>query len=361
MSAVKNFLSRSRSSSVEPLERRVLLSVAVDVVIGSGGVKSVQYPALGGATATIVLNNGGSATVHFTGDSITPTTKNNATTLSGTNITVTGIDCTGTLTKTVLKATAKNNSGTFSLGRITTNGSFNDIVAPNAVLTDGAVISGSITDLNVQRITGGPIAIGAGTAAAIRIANNASFDLTAQAVKSVFVGGNLTSSSMAFLRATTGSQTDLASLTVNGTTSTLRIDSAGSLGNITTDALAASTIFSGVGRLAPGQVLPATASDFSSLNKINSIKLAKVSGNASFSNSYVSANTLGSMKIGNVLVSNLGAPFGLSAHKYNSLSFAAGASGKTINLNNVTNQDQITNAVSKAGVNLQDFQITVAV
>ena len=346
---------------VERLESRTLLSVALDVTIGSGGVKSVQYPALGGANATIALNSGGSATVHVVGDSITPTTKNNATTLSGTNITVTGIDCSGTLTKSVLKATAKNNSGSFSLGRITSNGSFNDIVAPNAILTDGVVITGSLTDLNVQRITGGPLTIGTGTSAEIRVANNASFDLTASAVKSIFVGGNLTSSSIVLARATQGSQLDLNSLTVHGTISTLRIDSRGSIGNIVADALAASTIFSGVGNLALGQVLPTTSNDFSNINKINSIRLAKVSGNASFSNSYVAAYNLGSIKIGNVLVSNLGAPFGLSAHRYNSLSFTAGASGKTLNINNITSQTQVTNAVSKAGVGLQDFQVTVAV
>jgi hypothetical protein len=359
--ATKSSTRRSRTSLVEPLEQRSLLSVALDVAIGSGGVKSVNYPSAGGATATIVLNNGGSATVHFVGDSITPTTKNNATTLTGANITVTGIDCTGTLTKSVLKATAKNNTGSFSLGRITTNGSFNDIVAPNAILTDGALISGSITDLNVQRIVGGPIAIGTGTAAVIRVANNASFDLTASAVKSISVGGNLTGSTITLARATQGSQTDLSSLAVKGTISTLRIDSRGSLGNISATALAASTIFSGVGNLALGQLLPTSSGDFSNINKINSIKLAKVSGNASFSNSYVSAYTLGSLKLGSVLVSNLGVPFGLSAHKYNSLNFTSGASGKTLNLNNVTSQTQVTNAVSKAGVDLQDFQITVAV
>jgi len=351
----------SRPSLIEPLESRTLLSVALDVTIGSGGVKSVNYPALGGANATISLSNGGSAIVHFVGDTITPSNKNNATTLTGDNITVTGIDATSTSNRSVLKSTAKNNSGTFSLGRITSNGSFNNIIAPNAILTDGVVVSGSINDLNVQRMTGGPITIGTGTSAAIRVSNNASFDLTASAVRSIFVGGNFTSSSIILLAATQGNKTDLGSLTVHGTISTLRIDSRGSIGNVVADALAASTLFSGVGNLAAGQILPASSNDFSNINKINSIRLAKVSGNASFSNSYVAAYNLGSMKIGNVLVSNLGAPFGLSAHKYNSLSFTAGASGKTININNVTNQNQVANAVTKAGVDLQDFQITVAV
>jgi hypothetical protein len=51
--------------------------------------------------------------------------------------------------------------------------------------------------------------------------------------------------------------------------------------------------------------------------------------------------------------------FGLSATKYSSLNFVAGASGKTIQLKNVNSQSQVTDAVSKAGVDLHDFEVSV--
>ena len=113
--------------------------------------------------------------------------------------------------------------------------------------------------------------------------------------------------------------------------------------------------------LSLGQRLPGSASDFTAANKISSLKLKKIANTISFSNSLVAAKNLGSLQLGAVLLSNLGLPFGLAASKYNSLSFVAGAGGKTVNMNNVTSQSQVTNALSKAGVNLQDFQINVVV
>ena len=71
--------------------------------------------------------------------------------------------------------------------------------------------------------------------------------------------------------------------------------------------------------------------------------------------------TARALALGGVLLSNGGVPFGLAANKYNSLSFVAGATGKTLNLNNINSQNQVTNAVSKVGVNLQDFVIRVVV
>jgi hypothetical protein len=338
-----------------------LLSVATDLTLGVGGFKSINYPAAGGTTATIALNNGGSATVHFLGDSITQTVKNNTVTLAGSNISNTGIDGTSTTNNTVLNVTTKGGKGTLSLGRITSNGSFKSIQGTSVALTDGVVVTGAVGQINVQRITGGPITLGAGVATVIKVAVNASFDLTASAVKSITVGGALTNSNIMFLRATQGSMTDLATLSVKGSVTGVTIDSRGSLGNISATSLLNSTIFSGVGMLSLGQLLPNSSSEFTNVNKITSLKLAKKTGVVSFSNDYVAAHNLGTLALGGVLLTNGLLPFGLAATKYNSLNFVAGASGKTLQLNNVTSQNQVTNAVSKAGVDLQDFQVNVVV
>ena len=346
-------------SLVEPLESRVLLSVSLNVVLGSGGAKSVTYPALGGTTATVAFSGAGSATVHFQGDSISQSTKNNAVTLSGSNILVTGVDGTQTTTNTVLKVTTKNGTGTVSMGEITSNGSYKSIQGTGLVLTDGAAVTGSIGNINVQRITGGSITLGTGVATTINVATDASFDLTASALKSIAVGGNLASSTITLLRATQGSMTDLSSLAVKGSITGLTLDSRGSLGNLSGTSLLNSTIFSGVGSLAFGQRLPNSSGDFTNVNKISSLKLKKSTGVVSFSNDLVSAHNLGSFALGGVLLSNGLLPFGLAANKYNSLTFVAGATGKTLNFNNITNQNQVTNIVSKAGVNLQDMVISV--
>jgi hypothetical protein len=345
---------------IEPLEQRVLLSVGLDLTLGVGGYKSITYPTVGGTTATIALNNGGSATVHFLGDSISQSVKNNTNTLSGSNIAITGVDATSTTKNSVFNVTTKGGTGTVSIGRITSNGSFKSIQGTAVALTNGVVVSGAVSQINVQRITGGPITLGTGVSTVIKVATNATFDLTAPGVKSITVGGNLTGSNITFLQATQGSMTDLATLSVRGLISGVTIDSRGSLGNLSATNMLNSTIFSGVGALGFGQLLPTSAADFTNVNKITSLKLKKTPGVVSFSDDYVSAHNLGTIALGGVLLSNGGIPFGLSATKYNSLNFVAGASGKTLQLNNVTSSSQVSNAVSKAGVNLQDFEVLVA-
>jgi hypothetical protein len=153
--------------------------------------------------------------------------------------------------------------------------------------------------------------------------------------------------------------TDVNSLAVKGSITGLTLNSRGSLGNISAVSLLDSTIFSGVGTLASGQLLPNSSGDFTNVNKISSLKLKKTTAVVSFSDDYVAAHNLGSLVLGGVLLTNGVIPFGLAANKYNSLSFVAGATGKTLNLNNVTTQSQVTTAVSNAGVNLQDFMVNV--
>lgn len=345
---------------VEPLEQRVLLSVGLDLTLGVGGYKSITYPAAGGPTATIALNNGGSATVTFVGNNISQSVKNNTITLSGSNIAISGVDATSTTNNSVLNVTTKGGTGTVSIGAISSNGSFKSIQGAAVVLTNGINVSGAVGQINVQRITGGTILIGTGVASVIKVATSATFNLVAAAVKSVTVGSALANSDFAFSRTTQGSMTDLATLSVKNSITGLMITSAGSLGNLSASSLLNSTIFSGVGNLGIGKPLPMSATDFNAVNKISSLKLKKTPGVVSFSNDLVSAHNLGALALGGVLLSNGLAKFGVSATKYNSLNFAAGASGKTLQLNNVTSQNQVNNAVSKAGVNLQDFEVIVA-
>jgi hypothetical protein len=342
---------------IEPLESRVLLSVATDLTIGVGGYKSITYHAAGGASATIALTGGGSATVHFLGDSITQSVKNNAVTLKGSNITCSGLDATGTTSNSVLKVTTK--AGTVSIGTISTDGSFKSIQGTGVALTSSVIIEGDIAQISVQRITGGTFLFGTATNAVIKVATNATFNIAAKAVKSITVGGSLTGSEFVFSNSTQGSATNLGTLSVKGAITGLKIISGGNLGNISASKLMNSTIFSGVGILGAGQSLPASTTDFVADNRINSLKLKKVAGVVSFSNDNVSAHDLGTLTLGGVLLSNGGTAFGLAATSFGSVNFVAGASGKTIQLKNVTSQSQVTSAVSKAGANLHDFQVNI--
>lgn len=344
---------RSNTWLVERLESRVLLSATMELSIGAGGYKSITWHAAGGAKATITLTGGGSASVDFVGDSISQSIKSNAVTLTGSNITVAGVGATGTTSNSILNV----KGGKVSIGIISTDGSFKSIQGTGVTLTSSVIVVGTVGQISVQRVTGGTFEFGSATNAVIKVAGNATFSLLAKSVQSVTVGGSLTGTEFVFANSTQGSATDLGTLSVKGAITGLKIISGGSLGNISAAKLVNSTIFSGVGNLGAGKPLPTSTADYVADNQINSIKLKKVAGAVSFSGSEVSAENLGSLVLGGVLLSNGGTAFGLSAMKYSFLSFAAGASGKTIKLNNVTSQSQVTAALSN--VNLHDFEVNV--
>ena len=80
-------------------------------------------------------------------------------------------------------------------------------------------------------------------------------------------------------------------------------------------------------------------------------------GRGGFSNSLIAAQTLGQINLGAVTTDNFGKPFGLAAHQITSLMAIPG--GKRLTLRKVTSQAQVTLAVVKADITLNNLVIRI--
>jgi hypothetical protein len=344
---------------VENLERRMLLSVSQDVLIGALGAKAVTFTDADGTKATITVKGGGSATVHLSGDTLSQTSDKSGVTVSGTNVAVTGITGSRTVRGTILRVTAKGGNGTVSVGPVITDGALGTIDAKGVDLTGGITASGSITRITVNRITGGEVSVGdASTKLNLKVNSDASFDLSAPAVNSISVGGNLTDSTLTFTAPTTRGVVDLRNLSVGGAITSTKVDSEGSIGTISARKMVGSSVFAGVS-IAPGKALPTSDAEFSSADSIGSVKLKKVAGTPSFINSDIAAHSLGTLNLGVVQLSNGGHPFGVASGKIGSASVVDDSTGTEVKLHDAQTQAEVDDAVSKDHVDLHDFQLNV--
>jgi hypothetical protein len=338
----------------------MLLSVSQDVLIGALGAKAVTFTDADGTKATITVKGGGSATVHLSGDTLSQTSNKSGVSISGTNVAVTGITGSRTARSTVLRVTTKGGNGTVSIGPVTTDGAIGTVDAKGVDLADGITASGSITRITVNRITGGAVSVGdASTKLNLKVNSDASFDLTAPAVNSISVGGNLTDSTLAFTAHTTGNAVDLRTLSVGGAIINTKVDSEGSVGTVTAAKMIGTSILAGVSKLAPGKALPTSDAEFTSADSIGSVKLKKVAGTPSFINSDVAAHSVGTLNLGVVQLSNGGQPFGVASGRIGSASVVDDSTGTDVKLHDARTQAEVDDAVSKDHVDLHDFQLDV--
>lgn len=194
-----------RRASVEALEGRVLLSVAQDVVIGTGGVKAVTFTDADGTKAVITMKGDGSATVHFSGDTISESNVKKGTAIDGTNVTVTGITATGTTAKSLLSVSDKGGNKVVDVGAITSDGSLKGVSGKGVDLTNGIDAAGALGQVAVHAITGGTIVVGDPSGnLKLKAASDSTFDLNAGSVKAIAIKGNLTDSHFTLTSATAG-------------------------------------------------------------------------------------------------------------------------------------------------------------
>ena len=221
-------------------------------------------------------------------------------------------------------------------------------------------VAGSASKMTVHRITGGEVRIGdGGGKLSVKVGSDASFDLTAPAVKSVAVGGNLSDSTLTLTSPTAGKSVDLATLSVAGAITNTKVDSEGSIGTVSASTMVNSSVFAGVGTLASGKVLPTTDAEFSSADSIGAVKLKKVAGTPSFIDSDIAAHSIGSLSLGVVQLSNGGQPFGVAAGKIGSASAVDDSTGATVSVHGATTQAEVDDALSKEHADLHDFELKI--
>ena len=364
----------------------------LDITVGKGSNKQVQFTTADGTLATIKLNGVGTATVHFSGDTLSQATSKGGVIVGGTNVSIASISTTATNQGSTLNIGAKGGNGTVSIGAIAADGSLNSISAKSATLIGRLSAVGSInkitlgaSDANAINVGGTLNSLQLGTAngltltaaglvknisvtnwassgtltapvfGSIKIKGDATFALNAGSVHSIRVSGNLHDSVLTF---TVGGSLDLGSLSAGSLTNTL-INAAGNLGSISAVTLLNSQIDAGVVTLPAGQGLAASASDFASQASITSVTLKKLKGVSSDVNSNISAAIINRLSLGTVQFANNGTPFGVAAIVLNSITATDPSTGKSFSFKKLTDPAVVTADFAAKAINPQDFVIRI--
>ncbi len=172
------------------------------------------------------------------------------------------------------------------------NGSTGSIVAGSTALAWNANFSGAVQSLQIKGDGNGSI--------------------TAPSIRSLLVGGNVTSASWDLTGAGTARDPNAVSIVVAGLFSSSELKSEGDLGSIHLSAISGSAIQAGVADTVTG--LATTPSDFVSQAQIASLAVTGLRGQTyAFSDSTISAADIGKVLVERVQSSNGGTPFGISA------------------------------------------------
>ena len=340
-----------------------------DQTIGAGGPSSFTFTAPDGTKSTVSLKGPGATTLHLVAG--TSTARPDALTLAN-------ITATGTTAATTLSVANRAGSRTLTIGSITTDGAFGSVQLSSTNLTGTLSVPGGARTVSLLSANNGAITLG-GTAASATtlslgqtnnetIASSGTFDrlqvqldagiqLTAAAIGVMTVGGQLHDSLVTLSSPAVGASFALQTLTARGGILNSAVRSAGSIGVLSSAFIINSSIDAGVGPLPPGQGLPTAASDFALPAQIHSVTLGRSPTLPSFSNSIITAESLGNMTLGTIPTANGGVPFGLAAHSVTSVAGTDLTSHKDFRLINLTSPQALATQLAAKGLNLQDFVI----
>jgi len=400
---------RFNSASVQALEdRRLLAADPLQVLIGLGAAKSVQYTDPNGTVVRVQLTGAGSASLEFDGTSLTQSSNSKGLIISGSGISLTDLTATGTLSTTTLQFVTTGKK-TVNMGNITVSGALAVLSAPKCIavgsistskwvgqLTLGGATNGSISVgpatgnpglglnaslgnvtneifrsavrvntltasqwINAHDVNSSPNEISAGQIGTITIAHDATVNMETGAINTLTVRGTLSNSTIYLTTPLTPLKMNLTRLSA-GALATVDITSNGNLGAISAKRMSDSSIQAGIVSTVTPLSLPLSTSDFKNTSSIGSITLSK-SASASFSNSYIAAYTIGTTFLGSVSMTNTmpGIPFGIAAHKFSAFSLFALPGSKSIRINNPATNAVFDNVLSAKGITPSDFEVSV--
>jgi fibronectin type 3 domain-containing protein len=368
-------------------------SNALDVTVGKGANRSVQFTAANGTLTTIRIAGRGTATVHFAAGAISQSLIHpGVVVVTGANIAVSSISTTGTsAANSVLLVTTRGGSKAVTIGGITADAGLSFISAATtnligplsiagsakrillgSVSAAAITIGGALGTLQVGAATGasltsaGPIRsliantwssnqlISASSINSINVKGDAKIDLVAGALRALHVRGSLHDSTITLSAAGT---MDLALLTA-GSIADTAIDSAGNLGAIVSATLDNSQIYAGTG-ITTLHAFPPLSSGFPTAAAINSVTLRKIRGVNSFVNSNLAASTIRHLSLGAVQFNNGGKAFGIEASLINLLSATDPSTGKAFAFATLNSNSQVAGDFAAKGITPQDFNIVI--
>ncbi len=301
-------------------------TVTIDVgeKLGGTAARTVTFVDKSGTRTVLALTGVGSGQVFFNGNGTFAYTGNPAkgnVLVTGPALSIASIALTGTSSTSSLTLTDKG-SAAIPIGTISSSSSLRQIVAPNAVVTGGLTVGGSISTLTLGTL-GDALTINGGATNLTFTTVTAGLDttisgavntftvkaggftgaLTAASLNSGKITGSLANSALQF---TAGG---VARLSVSGAMTNSTITATGNLGTITAAGIGASTIAAGV--VVTSGSLPTLASAFVSAATISSVVVT--GRGTTFSDSVIAAQTVKSVSLGTVTTANNGTAFGIAA------------------------------------------------
>jgi peptidyl-prolyl cis-trans isomerase A (cyclophilin A) len=380
-------------------------TAAVGTVLGAGGARQIRFTDADGTRTTLSLTGPGSANVEFNGTvSSQSTSKAGITTITGSGLSIATIALTGASAASTLNVSGVGGNNLVEIGSITADSDFRAINAARGAVSGNITIAGAVGRIQLASATGGTITInGAGGTLALVVGTAtdesvnsseaiASVQATSWAasaggtssplftapsigrftvrqelntgVTTANIGsasaGSITGSSWSVSGAVTtltaGSITGLTlaagsvgRINDRGAATNVNVNSAGNITSIAAQTFAGSKIEAGSPTLDANGIPTA----FASSGTISSVTV----GRGGFSNSVIGAPSLGRVNLGPVSSTNGGVPFGLAAHSIASL--LATVDGHRLSLRNVSSADQVTTALTSAGITPNDLVIRI--
>ena len=184
---------------------------------------------------------------------------------------------------------------------------------------------GNFTGINGFSIRAGGFAgtLTAGTVGSLSITGSDTGSITAASIRAAKIVGQLNDATLKLTNGVSGKTQSLGRLTVTGESISSAIDSAGSIGAITTAGIDSTLIDAGV---ASGFGLPANSSNFTAAASIGSFT---VTGRGStFADTSIAASAIGSLSLGEIITASSTIPFGIGAGTIKSLSAVLDTGGK---------------------------------
>jgi cyclophilin family peptidyl-prolyl cis-trans isomerase len=266
-----------------------------------------------------------------------------------TALTIGSFTVTGTTTGSNIDTTAASSATQTTLGRVkfggavassnvSTGGNITSLTAPSlatASITsnklNSLIVTGATTGLTLRTTAaatskielpllrfGGAVASSslstAGSIGKIFAGSMTSTQIASATISSIDVTGAVAGGTITTSQAFSKNKLEIGRLSIGGDLGTTTITSVGNIGAITAASVTGSHIYAGVSStISQGLGLPASTSDFAANARIASVTLGKAT--TAFSSSFITAENLGPLHLGNVASSNGGVPFGIAAHK----------------------------------------------
>lgn len=183
--------------------------------------------------------------------------------------------------------------------------------------------------------------------------------LTVPAIGNLQVRGSLNGVTLTLSGPLSSASTDLRSLKVKDTISGSTISSAGDITAISAESVNGSSIYAGVGTIASGGALPMLSTDFASAARIGSVIISPRRRVIGFVNSVIAAESLGTLSLATVNVSNNGTAFGVAGASIRSLTARDSFKQTLFSFKNITAESQVAAVISAKNLDLADFNVIV--